>query len=130
MSELEYEEDNYTISILNDNTLYIKIKDFQELQSDDIRSMQEWVKSVTSERRLVNLIHFGNGSSATREAREFASSPEGNSITIGSALLVKNLAQQLIIDYYIKFNNPMYPTAVFYKYDKAIKWIEDLLKED
>ena len=54
----------------------------------------------------------------------YSSSPEGNVLTIGSAILVKNLAQQLIIDYYIKFNKPVYPTKVFYKKDKAVKWIE------
>lgn len=130
MADLEFEEDNYKISILNERTLYIQIKDFQELQREDIISMQDWVRGKTTNSKFVNLIQFGNGSSATREAREFASSPEGNSITIGSALLVRNLAQQLIIDYYIKFNNPMYPTKVFYKYDKAISWIDGLIKEN
>lgn len=78
-------------------------------------------------KKLVNLIKFGNGSSASREAREYASSPKGNELTIASALIVKNLAQQLIIDYYIKFNYPINPTRAFYKIEKAKEWLKTII---
>ena len=125
MSNKVFEEENYIISIIDGYTLDIFIKDFMELQKEDIINMQSWVKVTTDEKKLMNLVRFGNGSTVTREAREYASSPEGNVLTIGSAILVKNLAQQLIIDYYIKFNKPVYPTRVFYKKDKAVRWIEE-----
>lgn len=127
MSELSFEADNYIVSIIDKHILQVDIKDFMELEKDDIITMQAWVVKNTSEPKLVNLIQFGNGSTASREAREYASSPAGNNITIGSALIVKNLAQQLIIDYYIKFNNPIYPTRAFYKKDKALEWIRELI---
>jgi hypothetical protein len=127
MSENILEKENYLISIISQHTLYIQIKDFMELEMEDIIEMQEWVVLQTKEEKLVNLIQFGNGSSASREAREYASSPEGNNITIGSALLVRNMAQQLIIDYYMKFNNPIFPTKAFYKREKAEKWIKEIL---
>jgi hypothetical protein len=128
MSGISFESDNYIVSIVDHHIVQIEIKDFMELEKEDIINMKNWVSSQTQEAKLVNLILFGNGSSASREAREYASSPEGNDITIGSALIVKNLAQQLIIDYYIKFNRPMYPTRAFYNKEKAIAWIHSLVQ--
>jgi hypothetical protein len=127
MSKLIFESKNYSVSLIDQHIIMIDIKDFCELDANDIIEMQAWVQEQTDEPKLVNLIKFGNGSSATREAREFASSPQGNSLTIGSALIVKNLAQQLIIDYYIKFNRPMFPTRAFYKSNKAIEWLKTLI---
>ena len=123
MTQPQYTEENFTIKIVDDLILSISIHDFKELTKDDIISMQDWVRSISERRDYVNLIQFGNGSSATREAREFAASSNGNTLTQGSALLVRNLAQQLIIDYYIKFNHPLKPTKSFYKREKALEWI-------
>lgn len=127
MPELSFESDSFIITIVDKHILQVDIKDFMELEKEDIINMQAWVVKNSKEPKLVNLIQFGNGSTASRSAREYASSPEGNNITIGSALVVKNLAQQLIIDYYIKFNSPIFPTRAFYKKDKAIAWINDLV---
>lgn len=128
MSNLSFESNNFILSIKDKHIIKIDIKDFTELEKEDIIDMQSWVTKNTKEKILVNLVTFGNGSTASREAREYASSPEGNIHTIGSALIVKNLAQQLIIDYYIKFNNPIYPTRAFYKVDKAISWVNKLIE--
>lgn len=127
MSILTFESGNYTVSIIDTHIVQIEIKDFMELEMEDIVEMIDWLSRNTAEEKLVNLIKFGNGSTASREAREFASSPEGNKLTIGSALIVKNLAQQLIIDYYIKFNHPLYPTRAFYKVEKAKEWLMTLI---
>lgn len=130
MSSLRFESENYSVSIVDTHIIQIEIKDFMELEKEDIVEMMDWLSRNTSEKKLANLIKFGNGSTASREAREYASSPEGNKLTIGSALIVKNLAQQLIIDYYIKFNYPMNPTRAFYKIDKAKEWLKNLINSN
>jgi len=130
MSDLRFESTNYVVSIVDSHIIQIEIRDFMELEKEDIIEMMDWIRGRNTEKKLVNLIKFGNGSTASREAREYASSPEGNKLTIGSALIVKNLAQQLIIDYYIKFNYPMFPTRAFYKVEKAKEWLKNLIDTD
>lgn len=127
MKESKLSSENFECELIDKHIIYIFIKDFMELEKEDILRMQNWLSKQTKEKRIFNLIQFGNGSSASREAREYAASPEGNKNTVGSALIVKNLAQQLIIDYYLKFNHPIKPTQSFYKKDKAISWIKDQL---
>lgn len=127
MLENKLVAENFECELIDKHIIYIFIKDFMELEKDDIIRMQEWLSKKTKEKKIFNLIQFGNGSSASREAREYAASQEGNKNTMGSALIVKNLAQQLIIDYYLKFNHPIKPTKSFYKKDKAIDWIKSQL---
>ena len=124
MVENKLVSENFECELIDKHIIFIFIKDFMELEKDDIIKMQEWLTKKTKEKKIFNLIQFGNGSSASREAREYAASPEGNKNTLGSAIIVKNLAQQLIIDYYLKFNHPIRPTKSFYKKDKAIDWIK------
>jgi hypothetical protein len=73
------------------------------------------------------LVEFGHGSTIDKDAREYGSSKEGNNHTHGAALLVKSMAQQLIGEYYVKFNHPRYPTQVFHKRENALSWIREKL---
>lgn len=125
-----FEDDNFTISLIDDCIINIQIKDFKELEKDDIIRMQGWISESNFQKKLYNLAIFGNGSSATRGAREYASSKEGNTLTVGTAIVVKNFAQQLILDYYIKFNNPVHPTRVFLRKEKALEWIKKQMESN
>ena len=129
MKETKLSGVNFECELIDKNIFHIFIRDFMELEKEDIVLTQKWLSKQTKDKRVFNLIEFGNGSSASREAREYAASVEGNKNTMGSALIVKNLAQQLIIDYYLKFNNPIKPTRSFYKKDKAIAWIKEELSK-
>ena len=75
----------------------------------------------------MNMFQFGHGATVDQDAREYASTKQANIRSNGSAILVKNFAQQLIGDYYLKFNHPRYPTKVFYKKEKALAWIRETL---
>ena len=130
MHDNNFEDDHFTISLIDDCIINIQIKDFKELEKEDIIKMQAWITGNNLKTKLYNLAIFGNGSSATREAREYASSKEGNTLTFGTAIVVKNFAQQLILDYYIKFNNPVHPTRVFLRKEKALDWIKKQMEKN
>lgn len=61
--------------------------------------------------------------SITKEARENAIAMEDTVPISSSAIVVKNLAQKIIADYYYKFNRPKNPYSVFKKFDQAIDWL-------
>ena len=77
----------------------------------------------------MNLVEFGIAATIDQRAREFGASKEANTLTRGSAILVKNLAQQLIGEYYLRFNKPRYPAKVFYQKEKALEWIRRKLED-
>ena len=46
----------------------------------------------------------------TSDARDFSASKEGLRFSIAEAMVVKNLAQRLVVSFYLKFNQPSVPS--------------------
>lgn len=59
----------------------------------------------------------------TNDAREFSASKEGLRFSIAEALVVKNLAQKILVSFYLKINKPPKPSKAFNTEDEAIKWL-------
>jgi hypothetical protein len=62
----------------------------------------------------------------TKEAREFSASEEGLRFSKAEALIVKNLAQNLIVSFYLKINQPSTPSKAFKTEEEAIEWLLSL----
>ena len=124
MSEKRIENKTYSAELIEKNVLLVKVKKFEELSVDDYIEIQRWVQSYRKNSKIISLLEFGVGSSSTREAREYGSSPEGNTLSKGAAIVVKNIGQRLLADYYLKYNKPALPTKIFSKREKALSWIE------
>lgn len=120
----EFIDKKFKVTLIETYILLIEVGDFEVFEVEDLLKIRNWIKTELKSEKLFNLFQFGNGSSLSRELREYAASEEGAVRTIGTAILVKNLAQQLLIDYYLKFNKPIYPTKAFFKKEKAIEWIK------
>lgn len=127
LPEIEYKSEKFRVRLIEDHILDIEVNDFEVFEIGDLLEIRTWMKRSIKEKKLFNLFEFGNGSSISRDLREYAASEEGAVKTIGTAILVNNFAQQMIIDYYLKFNKPLYPTKAFYKRGKAIEWIKTYL---
>ena len=121
---IQLKNDKFSASFIEDHVIFIEMNDFKFFEIEDIFLVREWINENIEEKFLFNLFHFGNGSSVSKEAREYAASSDGAKKTIGTAIIVKNFAQQLVFDYYLKFNKPLCPTKAFYKKEKAIEWIK------
>jgi len=128
MSDPILEGNTYISTLIKGSILHVKIKDFKEMDLKEFIEIQNWSKDNLKDKNTFILAEFGNGSSITKELRDYAASPQGNTLSKGAAVLVRNLAQQLIGDYYLKFNKPVNPTKVFYKKENAIAWINEQIE--
>ncbi len=68
----------------------------------------------------------GDFVSITKEARENAIRIEENTPTMASAILVMNLGQKIIADFYYLVNKPKQPYKVFSSFTKAVDWLNQL----
>ncbi len=73
--------------------------------------------------RFYNLYEFDSFADVEPEVREWAADTSGNNYTYCDAIVIRNLAQKIMADFYIKVNKPKMPTKIFYSKDKAIEWI-------
>ncbi len=127
LSNIEYINEKFRVTLIEDQILNIKMNDFEIFEVEDLLEIRNWMKTSIGQKMLFKFFEFGNGSSISRGFREYAASEKGAVNTIGLAFLVSNFAQQITIDYYLKFNKPSYPTQAFYKRSEAIDWIKTFL---
>lgn len=73
--------------------------------------------------RFYNLYQFESYAEMDPEVRDWAADTSGNNYTYCDALIISNLAQKIIANFYIKFNKPKMPTKIFTSTEKAMDWI-------
>lgn len=79
--------------------------------------------------KFYNIFQFGSFSDVEPEIRVWAADPEGNEYTFSDAIVIDNLSQKIITDFYLKFNKPVKPTKIFYSLNKAIGWTLKKMEE-
>ena len=72
--------------------------------------------------KFLILVESGETTSISKEAREFKSRPENNELAIASAVVVKSLAQRLLINFIIRLQKNK-KTKMFDNKHKAIEWL-------
>ena len=123
-------DSKFKASFIEGHIIYIEVNDFEIFEAEDIFKLRKWVSENIKEKKLYNLFQFGVGSSVSKEAREISALKEESQVTIGMAIIVRNMAQQLIIDYYMKINKPERPTKAFFNYNNAVEWILKKVNSD
>jgi hypothetical protein len=78
--------------------------------------------------KFYNIYEFDSFSDVEPEVREWAADTSGNLYTFCDAIVIRNLAQKIIADFYLKVNKPQMPTKIFYSVDKAYEWIKEIQK--
>lgn len=64
-----------------------------------------------------------NTTQFTNEAREFSASKEGLRFSKAEAIIAKNLAQKIVVNFYLKINNPSVPSKAFNTEAEAVEWL-------
>lgn len=58
----------------------------------------------------------------SKDVREWAADRRDQRFTLSDAIVLKESAQQIISDFYIKMDKPKWPTAVFFSLKEAVEW--------
>jgi hypothetical protein len=113
------------VEFWDNSIVYIKIKNHVNIELEDAQQQYQLLKSKYDgiNKHLV-LVETGNDTSLSKDAREFGSKPESNEMTTAMAVIVKSLAQRLIINFIIKFTHQQaMKMRMFDEKQKAINWL-------
>lgn len=116
------------LSLHNDDVIHIAMKPKVTLTLQDGESIVKGLAEIGGGKKFLLLFIAGLDTSATTEARYYASSPEANKYTIASAFVVTSIAQKVLGNAYVTFNKPVTPTKIFTDYDEAVKWLYSFKK--
>ncbi len=106
------------IRYLEDQVIDVKEK------IEEKRALLELTKGV----KHAILISFDHFVTVTKEAKEYSILIEPEQPFLAVAILVENLAYQLMADFYFKFYKPKVPYKVFKSEVKAMEWLIEIKK--
>ncbi|MGZ3867098.1 MAG: DUF7793 family protein [Bacteroidia bacterium] len=124
-----FENNKYKIAWLPElKTVEFYMKD-QELDRDDVMEMHKHTLEITKGEKYANIFSAQDFFSISTEGREEGAKPYYSENLIVQALVVKNLAQRLLGNFVMKFNNPKKETRLFSSVEEARKWVAVKIKE-
>jgi len=105
--------------------IFIKLDDNSEVTLADAKYHHEFLKSkFDGKNKMRVLTESGRYTTVTKEAREFATLPETNKMTLGSAVIIKSLAHRILINFIISFARQQnMHMRMFENKDKAVEWL-------
>jgi hypothetical protein len=120
------ELDFVKISKLENSIIKIDMSSSSIIGLDECVKITEAVGELTQKKPSLILMIAGNTTNYTSEARYFSASEAGSIYTIADAMIVKNLAQNIMVSFYLKINKPIRPTKAFNYESDAINWLLSL----
>ncbi len=121
MSEIEINIGN--LRKCDNGIIRLALNDNVDIQERDIYELSEANQKLAEEERYSLLVVSGKYSTVTPEARELAASESFSTRRIALAFVTDDLAQRLLVNFFIKFNKPNTPTKLFSNEDDAKKWL-------
>jgi hypothetical protein len=115
-----------TVSLRADGVVHVWLKPNTEINVDLQFQMIQIYMDITGGKKSLFIFEAGEFVSITKEAREFAIKMEKDTPTFASAIVVRNLGQKIIADFYYKVNKPLQPYKVFWKIEKAEEWLSNI----
>ena len=120
-----YRDKISTIELWDNGIVYFNIDDNIQIEIEDTTAHFDYLRSkYDGKTKFKVLVETGKDTSISKEAREYAAAPGRNEFTLASAVIVKSLAQRLVINFIINFTKQQ--TTKIRMYDnkqKAIDWL-------
>jgi hypothetical protein len=117
------ELDFVKISKLENSIIKIDMSSSSIIGLDECEKITKAIGELTDQKQALILLIAGNTTIYTSEARVFSASDAGSIYTIADAMIVKNLAQNIMVSFYLKINKPIRPTKAFSYENDAINWL-------
>lgn len=89
---------------------------------EDVQNGYEFVRKQ-EQKEFYNIFHFESFAEVDPEVRAWAADPSGNDHTIIDAIVISNLPQKILADFYLRFNKPQKSTKLFSTLQKAYAWV-------
>lgn len=125
-----YSDSISTIQFWDNGIIFIKLKDNLQVELKDSMKQHAFLKSkYDGKNKHIILVESGVYTTISKEAREFATKPEANEMTLATAVIVKSLAHRIIINFIINLTNQQnMKMRMFEDKQKAINWLQSFKK--
>lgn len=88
-----------------------------------IEELNNALERLVGKNRHPMLILVGKHSSISKDGREFAATEESTRFSLAEAYVIRNVAQRIVGNFYIRMDKPPVPTRLFTDPALAEKWL-------
>ncbi len=120
---------NSTIEQLSANLVLVVLNDNATIEIEDIIEIKAANKKITNGENYGVIIDSGNYTSISNEARSLTASKEMEGKRIAMSVIINNLSQRLLVNFFLKINKPLVPTKSFSNLKEAREWIETVINQ-
>ena len=119
------------IRLLDSGIILLKYKPDFEIELKDVKEVEKVFIELSEKGNIYCLMDTSGGfNNFTNEAQQFlskeASIVKQNKIK-GSAVVIDNLPNRLLIKFFAKFFKPKFPMKVFSNQEDGLEWLESLM---
>lgn len=118
----------FTIHMLDNGIVHIEVAGDTIVDVKHIKAQREFLKArFDGKTKFSILVESGYDSTLTKEAREYTSLPETNAMTLATAVVVKSLAERIIINFIVNITSRQaMKIRLFEQRENAMKWLLSL----
>lgn len=115
--------------LFSNRIFYVELPEYDMVGQEIIQFGYEFLNQ-NGGGTFFNIYQFRSFTDIEQEVREWAADPGGNLYTISDAIVLGNVGQKILSDFYLKINRPVKPTKVFNSLNKAIDWTFDQMEKN
>jgi hypothetical protein len=116
------------ITLLEPNLLENFVLDYAVIELEDLLEAKKINQELTKGEPYVAILTFGEMTEVTKAAREQIASFEHKQNTIAKAILVNDIGNRLLGNFYLSVNKPFIKTRLFTSRESALEWLRHELK--
>jgi len=121
LKEIEFK--TATVSLRSDNIIEVHVNSNLLITKAEVTEIVDAIGLIGSYKKYPVLIIAGEYSLPDSNARPYLATPEANKYTIAVGFVIKNTAQKLMANVYLKIDKPLTPTQFFTSDTEAVKWL-------
>ncbi|HEV7230839.1 MAG TPA: hypothetical protein VGO45_05900 [Bacteroidia bacterium] len=114
--------------VYEDSILYVSFNDGAEVDKADVEDIYSEGLKMSGGKPYMTLSDIRNNPASTPEARAFAATCDYAKYRLADALLADSSMTTLVANFYIRFNKPKVPTRLFSSKEKAVQWLQEIIK--
>lgn len=123
------ELDKAYIELLAPNIIQVTVKDNSVMDVEDIIDIKQVNLELTQDHNYGLIIESGKYTSISNEARTMMTTKAIEEKRAATAIVIHNLAQRLLADFFMRINKPSIPTKIFSNKESALEWIKKQINQ-
>lgn len=111
------------LTLREDGVIELICGDDVHYRRTHIEEINKGLDQLAGDKRVPLLVLVGIQSSISKDGREYAASEESTKYSVAEAYVIRNVAQRIVGNFYIRMDKPPVPTRLFTSKDEAEKWL-------